>query len=244
MDIEDEAEDEDELTVAEENELIKVMGKELVAEMSAAFPQGLTNVTVEDISAKFAEMALQNGNVSPDVVASPEWQAQVEVIAKLLQSGMFELALEMQGFNAEQDMDVRLRKVLHAGTKFSYTYDFGSSTDLSLRIVAEREGSMTNVNEDDDEVVQILSRNEDPVILCRECGKPATRIVPGYYSAELGALCDTCKPNSEEDEFFAEESFLPIVNSPRVGVCGYTGGEDMWDVEDEEEELDEDEDEE
>ncbi len=67
-DEDNEDDEEDGLTVAEENELIKMMGKELVAEMSAAFPQGLTNVTVNDIIAKFADMALQNGNVSPDVL--------------------------------------------------------------------------------------------------------------------------------------------------------------------------------
>ena len=243
-DEDDEDDEEDGLTVAEENELIKVMGKELVAEMSAAFPQGLTNVAVDDIIAKFADMALQNGRVSPDVVASPEWQAQVEVIARLLQSGMFELALEMQGFNAEQDMDVRLRKVLYAGTKFSYTYDFGSSTDLSLRVVAEREGVMLKVNDDNDSVIQILSRNEAPVIPCRECGKPATRVVPGYYSVELGALCDTCKLKGDEKDYFSEEEgLLPIVNSPRVGVCGYTGGDNMWEVDDDWDEEEEDEEE-
>jgi len=36
-----------------------------------------------------------------------------------------------------------------------------------------------------------------------------------------------------------EDMFLPIVNSPRVGVCGYTGDADErefdWDDEDEEE---------
>ncbi len=140
-------------------------------------------------------------------------------------------------------MDVRLRKVLNVGTKFSYTYDFGSSTDLSLRIVAEREGAMTNVNEDDDEVVQLLSRNEEPVIPCRKCGKPAIRVVPGYSSVELGALCDTCKLNSKENRYISEEDLLPIVNSPRVGVCGYTGGDDVWEGEEWDEEEDEDEDE-
>ena len=38
-----------------------------------------------------------------------------------------------------------------------------------------------------------------------------------------------------------KNSFLPIVNSPRVGVCGYTGGQDFvyWDEEEDEEYEDE-----
>ncbi len=62
--------------------------------------------------------------------------------------GMFVSSVELPYLG--QDMDYRLSKVLKVGVKFSYTYDFGSSTDLSLRVIAEREGAMTNVNEDDD----------------------------------------------------------------------------------------------
>lgn len=69
------------------------------------------------------------------------------------------------------------------------------------------------------------------VAQCRNCGKPATRVVPGYYSVSLGALCDTCKLKGDEKDYISEEELLPIVNSPRVGVCSYTGGADGWDGE-------------
>jgi hypothetical protein len=235
-------EDEDELTAEEESQLLAEMGQELISQLSVAFPEGLAKAPVNAIAAKITDMMLETGNVSPADIASPEWQEEVGAIAKLIQSGMFALALEMYSDNGEQDMDVRLRKVLQVGTKFSHTYDFGSSTYLSLKVIGEREGAMTNVNEDDDGIVQIMSINEQPVIPCRECGKPATRIIPGYYSAWDSALCDTCKPKRDEEEFVSEESFLPVVNSPRVGVCGYTGGEDMWVVDDEWDEDDDEED--
>lgn len=34
-----------------------------------------------------------------------------------------------------------------------------------------------------------------------------------------GWLCESCAKNHECDE----DMFLPVLNSPRTGVCGYTG---------------------
>ncbi len=232
-----EEEEDNGLTLEEEIALLTSRAKEVVEQISAEFPQGLANAKVEDIASLLHHRMLQEGKVMPADLENSEAQEDIMNTAYMFKFGMFVSSIELSYLG--QDMDYRLSKVLKVGTKFSYTYDFGSSTDLSLRVIAEREGAMTNVNEDDDEIVQILSRNEEPVIPCRKCGKPATRIVPGYNSVELGALCDTCKPKRDEAEFISEDSFLPIVNSPRVGVCGYTGGDDMWEVEEDEDEDEE-----
>lgn len=241
---EDEYEEEEDngLTLEEEMVFLTNQAKAVVEQISAEFPQGLVNASIEEIAAKLHHKMLQEGRMAPADLESSEVQEDIMNTAYLLKWGMFVSSITIP--YSELEMDYRLGKVLKVGTKFSYTYDFGSSTYLSLRVIAEREGVMTDVNEDEDEVVQILSRNEDPVIPCRQCGKPATRIVPGYGSVELGALCDTCKLKGDEKDYISEEELLPIVNSPRVGVCGYTGGEDMWDDEEwdeEEEELDEEE---
>ncbi len=233
-DEEDEFEEEDEeedngLTLEEEVAILTKAAKEVVERISADFPEGLAKARDEKIAEKVREMMLQKENVVAADLDITEVQDEIESIAYLLKYGLFVSSIERE--YAEQDMDYRLSKVLKVGTKFSYTYDFGSSTDLSLKVIAEREGAMTNVNEDDDDTVQIMSRNEEPTIPCRNCGKPATRVVPGYYTASLGALCDTCKLKDDEKDYISEESLLPIVNSPRVGVCGYTGGADVWDGE-------------
>ena len=246
-DEEDEYDEEDEeedngLTLEEEVAMLTKGAKEVVERISAELPQGLARASVEEIGAKVHDMMLQNGNIVATDLETTEMQEEIESIAHLLKYGLFVTSIESP--YSEQDMGYRLGKVLKVGTKFSYTYDFGSSTDLSLKVIAEREGVMTNVNEDDDDSVQIMSRNEEPVIPCRNCGKPATRVVPGYYSVSLGALCDTCKLEGDEKEYFSGEELLPIVNSPRVGVCGYTGGADVWEGEEWVEEDDEEEEEE
>ena len=133
----------------------------------------------------------------------------------------------------DTSMDVPLGKVLTVGQSFTYAYDFGSTTHLALKVTTEREG----VVEDEDDSVEILARNNPPVIPCVVCGKPATKVEGGYYfGVEEHAYCDEHARKAKDAEMM-----LPIVNSPRVGVCGYTGDAEF---EDEERDEDDDEDEE
>lgn len=112
-----------------------------------------------------------------------------------------------------RSMNVALYRVLSPGTKFSYEYDFGSSTHLVLRVLSERKGGISGTP------VQILARNEPPAITCDVCGKLATQVCTGCMWSDEGWLCNDCAREHE----CGEERFLPVVNSPRVGVCGYAG---------------------
>ncbi len=142
-----------------------------------------------------------------------EWDAYRE---RYFQSQVLEALLEMV---EDRSLDVPLEKVLKVGQKFSYEYDFGSSTDLTLKVLSEREGAVQNEDEDED-TIEILARNIEPVMLCKVCGKPAKFVVGGYFDVEENAFCSKkCVKKSGEDA----DMLLPVVNSPRVGVCGYTG---------------------
>jgi hypothetical protein len=119
----------------------------------------------------------------------------------------------------DRSLNMPLEKVLKVGQKFSYEYDFGSSTDLTLKVLSEREGIVQDGDEDED-TIDILARNIEPVMLCKVCGKPAKFVVGGYFDVEENAFCSKkCVKKSGEDA----EMLLPVVNSPRVGVCAYTG---------------------
>jgi hypothetical protein len=181
---------------------------------------------------EFTEKLLKFMETQLGTALPPHLQSQFRLMAPFLQAGLIAEAEE-----AELDMNVELGKVLKVGQKFSYLYDFGSTTELTLKVVAGREGIVKEDEDEDD--IQIMARNNPPVISCRVCGKPATQVVAGYYDAEDGALCDKCAKKSE----YGEDMLLPVVNSPRVGVCGYTGDayEEDDDWEDEEEYEDEDE---
>jgi hypothetical protein len=106
-----------------------------------------------------------------------------------------------------------LDRLLEVGKKFTYEYDFGSTTYLNLKVMGQREGMIQGKKDR----VRVLARNLPPEIKCVVCGKPATQVIPESYIQE-NAYCDKCAKKSEEYEYM-----LPVVNSPRVGVCGYTG---------------------
>ena len=46
-----------------------------------------------------------------------------------------------------------------------------------------------------------------------------------YYYDESPFWCEKCleKYDVDDEEYFEPEIFLPICNSPRMGVCGYDG---------------------
>lgn len=117
----------------------------------------------------------------------------------------------------EKGMDITLSEVMEVGTEFSYDYDFGSTTRLSLKVVGEIE----EVPKGD--VVQIMARNEAPLYSCSVCGAEATEICTQCIYDDEGSLCEKCAQEHE----CGEEMLLPVVNSPRIGVCGYTGTESV-----------------
>ncbi len=112
-----------------------------------------------------------------------------------------------------KDRNIMLSKVLIPGMKFYHQYDFGTTTELILKVVSERESELSG------NTIVLCARNEPPLILCESCGKTATQVCSQCIGSGAGWLCDAC---AEEHEC-GEEMFLPVVNSPRVGCCGYTG---------------------
>jgi len=115
---------------------------------------------------------------------------------------------------SQKNMQVRLDQVLHPGQTCSYEYDFGSTTELTVKVILEQEVDMKG------KTIQVLARNNLSMIPCDVCGGPATSTCSQcIYEEDKGYLCDACAKDHE----CGEEMLLPRVNSPRAGVCGYTG---------------------
>lgn len=111
--------------------------------------------------------------------------------------------------DGETDMSAKLASVLVPGLEFIHEYDFGTTTQLDMKVIAERTGRITKN-------IEILARNEPPDLRCG-CEKPAKEICT--QCSEL--LCEKCaKPHK-----CGEDMLLPVVNSPRMGLCGYTGND-------------------
>lgn len=112
-----------------------------------------------------------------------------------------------------RSMKVALGNLLRPGLQFFHQYDFGSPTDLSLTVKSKRTLPRAR------KPIQLLARNEPPAVHCSVRGAPATQVCTECLYECTGWLCGRCAGDHE----CGEELLLPVVNSPRVGTCGYSG---------------------
>lgn len=124
-----------------------------------------------------------------------------------------------------QSMNHKLKDVFSVGQEATYEYDFGSTTELMLKVHNYRIGKKAK------EIITILSRNNPLEILCSQCGKNKAQWVDsqGFYDG-TPFWCEDCldedgMENDESDEYDGPEFLLPVCNSPRMGVCGYEGSD-------------------
>lgn len=138
-----------------------------------------------------------------------------------------------------RSMDVPLESVLESdatdrGQEFTYEYDFGTTTELAVRVLDRGGWDLASVEPVDrtpdlpaSDAVRLFARNEPPEIACEECGTSATRVCQSC-PVEGGSdawLCGDCTVAHEAE--CDRPTFLPRVNSPRTGVCGYTGRREL-----------------
>ncbi len=112
-----------------------------------------------------------------------------------------------------RSMTARASLVIKEGSSFEYEYDYGSTTHLGVRHLGSVRGGRQKV--------ELLARNNDVGWMCG-CEVSATSICA--YCGKVA--CDACVLDEGECSGCGasfEECALPLVNSPRTGVCGYVG---------------------
>lgn len=117
-------------------------------------------------------------------------------------------------------MERKAAQVFVPGTALTHIYDFGTSSMTRVRVVALREGRPTTRH-----AIALMARNAPPVQPCQECGAPATYMCEecGYEHDLPGGLCEAHAKSHPHDEYGGP---VQIVNSPRMGMCGYSGPAD------------------
>lgn len=114
-------------------------------------------------------------------------------------------------------MTRQIEQVLEPGEKLVHIYDFGTSSKTLVKVVDERMGKPLTENP-----IVLMARNNPPVLKCKKCGQPAKWICfECLYETEGGGLL--CDRHAEQDEHREFADPVKLVNSPRTGVCGYTG---------------------
>ena len=117
----------------------------------------------------------------------------------------------------EIPMKNRIDRVFRPGVELTHIYDFGTSSETLVKAVGVRQGNPLTKHS-----IFLMARNDPPEVLCMECDQPATWLCLEcvYELDEPGTLCDEHAQDHPHDEYGEP---MPLVNSPRVGMCGYTG---------------------
>jgi hypothetical protein len=107
--------------------------------------------------------------------------------------------------------------IFEPGLVLRHLYDFGTTSETDIKVVGLREGKPTSKHP-----IALLARNQMPEAVCQECGQPAKWLCIEclYEEDKSGYLCD------EHVEEHPHENYgepMPLINSPRTGMCGYEG---------------------
>ena len=93
------------------------------------------------------------------------------------------------GLEDDLSMDVRVDRILRTGLELSHEYDFGSTTELAVKVVGRRTGRPTAGHP-----IALMARNRFEPPPCHVCGKPAERIcLDCHYdvaSVSQGYVCE------------------------------------------------------
>ncbi len=114
----------------------------------------------------------------------------------------------------DRSMDIRLSEVLRPDLTFRYEYDFGTTTDIDLYVFGEVKAPLRR------DGISIIGQNDLPEsqFICEICGERPAKYIDPY---RIRLVCDACYDAYYEGDMKYE--VLPLVNSPRAGVCGYEG---------------------
>jgi len=117
----------------------------------------------------------------------------------------------------EIPMSRKIDQVFEPGVTLTHIYDFGSSSETLVKAINVREGRPLTKYP-----IYLMARNKMPEATCAECGEPA-----GWLCIECLVEEDEwttlCDKHAEEHPHKDYGEPMPLVNSPRLGMCGYDG---------------------
>ena len=120
--------------------------------------------------------------------------------------------------NAKIGMARKASEVLAPDTVLTHIYDFGTSSETQVKVVSARRGKPLTKKP-----LALLVRNVMPEVSCMECEQTATHMCMECQIEQeaSGFLCDEHLKSHPHGDNYGEPTEL--VNSPRLGMCGYDG---------------------
>ncbi len=110
-----------------------------------------------------------------------------------------------------------IERVFAPDVELTHIYDFGTSSETLIKFVDARKGKPVTK-----QPMTLMARNLAPEVTCIECDQPAGWLcMECLYEEDIaGTLCDK-HADSHPHHDYGEP--VELYNSPRVGMCGYSG---------------------
>ena len=117
----------------------------------------------------------------------------------------------------EISMSRKIDAVFQPDVTLTHIYDFGTSSETFIKSIAMRQGKPIVPNP-----IALMARNVMPEARCIECDQPAHWFCNQCMIEDQtpGTLCDIHVETHPHDDYGEP---IELVNSPRMGMCGYTG---------------------
>ena len=122
------------------------------------------------------------------------------------------------GWSGEEiSMRRRISGVFKLEDELTHIYDFGTSSETLVKAVGLRSGAATTRHP-----IALLARNQLPEVACQACDQPAAYFCQECQieEGESGFLCAEHANDHPHEDY---GGLIALVNSPRVGMCGYRG---------------------
>ncbi|MBN2365227.1 MAG: hypothetical protein EH225_04280 [Calditrichaeota bacterium] len=115
------------------------------------------------------------------------------------------------------DMETKVGVIFKPGLEITHFYDFGTTSETKVKILDSRIGKPLSKHP-----LTLLARNIAPEYKCVNCGKKARWLCMECLRENntWETFCDECVEKHTNKEY---GEAIPLVNSPRLGMCGYTG---------------------
>jgi hypothetical protein len=171
-------------------------------------------------TASYYHIVIEAGKMFLEILV--EGKQKMKIIDDFLRRIWLECCGHLSDFhhkNIEVDMSDKVKDVFVPKVKILHQYDYGTTTTVALR-----SGKVFELNLK--EKLILLSRNEPLKIMCAICKtKPAENMCAICQYEQDAFFCEACSAvHAQTCNDFEDYSRMPVVNSPRMGDCGYEGG--------------------
>jgi len=101
-----------------------------------------------------------------------------------------------------------------------HLYDFGTTSETDINVVGSRYGKATTKHP-----IALMARNHMPEMICRECDQPAAYLCLEclYEGDDEEGTWFLCEEHARDHPHTEYGEPIALVNSPRLGMCGYEG---------------------